>query len=44
MFMEGYLTTEGQTTSDAHQMIADAGFEVTTTVTPAEPETVLSIA
>jgi biotin synthase len=44
MFMEGYLTTEGQDTSDAHQMISDAGFEVTTPVTPATPETVLSIA
>ena len=30
LFMEGYLTTNGQATSDAHKMIADAGFEVTT--------------
>ncbi|MBE81312.1 biotin synthase BioB [bacterium] len=30
IFMEGYLTTNGQATSDAHQMISDAGFEVTT--------------
>ena len=29
---------------DADQMIADAGFEGTTTVAPANPETVLSIA
>ncbi len=41
IFMEGYLTTEGQATSDAHQMIADAGFVVAVdqpaTVEPAIP-------
>lgn len=35
MFMEGYLTTDGQATSEAHRMIADAGFEVTTSAAPA---------
>ncbi|SVC99312.1 uncharacterized protein METZ01_LOCUS352166, partial [marine metagenome] len=43
LFMEGYLTTVGQTTSDAHQMIADAGFEITTTIAPALQEESVSI-
>ena len=43
IFMEGYLTTDGQATSDAHQMIADAGFEVTTRL-QAEPDPAVSIA
>ena len=42
LFMEGYLTTGGQTTSDAHQMIADAGLEVTTSIAPAQHEEALS--
>jgi biotin synthase len=43
IFMEGYLTTDGQATSDAHQMIADAGFEVSTRP-QAEPDPAVSVA
>ena len=28
IFVNGYLTTPGQEASDAHQMIADLGFEL----------------
>ena len=42
IFMEGYLTTDGQATSDAHQMIADAGFEVTTRL-QAMPDAAVSV-
>lgn len=43
IFMEGYLTTDGQTTSDAHQMISDAGFCVTTRLQD-EPDPAISVA
>ncbi|MBB31442.1 MAG: biotin synthase BioB [Gemmatimonadetes bacterium] len=33
MFMDGYLTTEGQNASDAHRMIEDMGFEIESTMT-----------
>jgi len=32
LFVNGYLTTPGQRASDAHQMIADLGFEIATSV------------
>ena len=44
IFMEGYLTTDGQATSDAHQMIADAGFEITTHIDPAPQSLAISVA
>ena len=44
IFMEGYLTTDGQATSDAHQMIADAGFVIETRIEPATAEPAISVA
>ncbi len=34
--MEGYLTTSGQSVSDAHRMIEDLGFEVERASRPEE--------
>jgi len=43
IFMEGYLTTDGQATSDAHKMIEDAGF-VVSTHEQTTPDTTIAVA